>query len=125
MAKRRKKRVSRKRSLAAKKGWATRRKMARVKARAKRAVASRKGWRKKREASERRRTGVVRYEEKARTPHIPTVARETGVDEAIDIARAWGLHPDEWAEELAEDFDYEIHSLYEEYFYPAQGTGAW
>lgn len=89
----------------AKKGWATRRKKARE--------------------AERITRGAVRYTPEERIPHIPTVAEQAGVDEALDVARTWGIHPDEWADELAEDFDYETHSLYDEYFYPAAGSGAW
>lgn len=78
--------------------------------------------RKENERRQRQRRGAVEYEPEARIPHIPTVADQAGLDEALDVARDWGIHPDEWAEEVSDAFDERQHDLYEAYFYPAGGS---
>jgi len=78
--------------------------------RSKRSLAALKGW-------ETRRRPVK--------PYIRDVARDEGVEVALQTARKFEVHPDEWAVDVAYDFDLDAPDLYDDFFYPAEGSATW
>ena len=70
-----------------------------------------------REITSRKRQAVlVGIEEHA----YPWLAKE-----AIDDARLLGVHPDDWAEDVAYEYDLGVGEVYDEFFYPAGGSTTW
>jgi len=56
---------------------------------------------------------------------VRELADKHNLDVAIDTARFYGVHPGEWAVDMAYDFDLDQSDIYEEFFYPAEGAAAW
>ena len=64
-----------------------------------------------------------RFIKKKRRLKPQEVAREFGIDDAIDYAQRLEWHPDDWAETVADDFDVAQHDIYDAYFgYAPEGA---
>ena len=54
------------------------------------------------------------------------VALEFGVKDGVEYARALDWNPEDWASEVADDFDIAQHDLYNAYYgYSPDGAGVW
>lgn len=62
-----------------------------------------------------------------RSISVQSVAREfDDVSRAVEFARVNRIPPSEWADELADEFDVDVHAIYEDYYDtdPAQQAAA-
>lgn len=67
-----------------------------------------------------------RFIPKKKRLKVPEVAREFGLTEGIEYARRLDWNPDDWAREVADDFDVGQHDLYNAYYgYTPDGAGTW
>jgi hypothetical protein len=78
-----------------------------------------RGWAPKKEVPV---TRVKRKAKVLRTEDLKRIAEDAGTDVMLDAARWYHFHPDEWAEDIGDDFDLDVHGLYEQYFYPSKET---